>query len=187
MLDRAKDFSHDFAKYRDMGSTHPYRTIVDYYGDRRAFRSGVHLINHIDEGLVILEALGADDTTKSAYCLHPIFQAGPDLAYAYERGWHKVFSVDIMMHVMEYRNRANRYLCAPLYDNSNCPNKLNTAVIPGVRLMLIADKIQNKKDFMAHHHNNHKHSDVLETYFNNWFRLLELSDEEVTRLTNLIT
>jgi hypothetical protein len=48
--------------------------IAEYYGDRRAKRSGVPYINHITEGLVVMDRLGASKVAKDAYCVHPIFQ-----------------------------------------------------------------------------------------------------------------
>jgi (p)ppGpp synthase/HD superfamily hydrolase len=52
-----------------------YKIISDYYGESTTKRSGVKLINHIDEGIEILKSIGADDDTIDAYCLHPILQS----------------------------------------------------------------------------------------------------------------
>ena len=41
---------------------------------------GVHLINHIDEGLYILKVFGASDLAKRAYIMHPIIQGDSDFA-----------------------------------------------------------------------------------------------------------
>jgi hypothetical protein len=45
--------------------------ITQFYGDRKAERSGVPLINHIHEGLWILESMNASRVTKQGWCLHP--------------------------------------------------------------------------------------------------------------------
>ena len=49
---------------------------------------------------------------------------------------------------------------------------------PEVRLMLIADKVQNYKDFMLHHFMTHKRSNQLYMYFHNWFTLLDIDITE---------
>ena len=51
-----------------------YQIISDFYGDKITNRSGVKFINHIDEGLYILEKIGSSEIAKRAYCLHPIIQ-----------------------------------------------------------------------------------------------------------------
>ena len=38
--------------------------------------SGVHLINHIDEGLWILSQFQASDLAKRAFTIHPLLQIG---------------------------------------------------------------------------------------------------------------
>jgi hypothetical protein len=59
---------------KDLSPMKQYEMIKAYYGDRKAKRSGTPLIQHIDDGLVILDAIGAAYCARAAYCLHPIFQ-----------------------------------------------------------------------------------------------------------------
>ena len=42
--------------------------------------------------------------------------------------------------------------------------------------MLIADKIQNKKDFELYHKGSHPRSMELDHYFNNWLKRLNISE-----------
>src|SRR4029078_12238753 len=58
----------------DLYESNEYQAIQKMYGDGKAQRSNVPFINHIDEGLYILNQIGASDTAKRAYCLHPIVQ-----------------------------------------------------------------------------------------------------------------
>ena len=48
--------------------------IESYYRNRLSFRTKTPLINHIYEGLEILDALKSDEITKDAFCIHPIIQ-----------------------------------------------------------------------------------------------------------------
>ena len=41
-----------------------YQIVKKFYGSQKAKRSGVPLINHIDEGLLILSHIQANDTAK---------------------------------------------------------------------------------------------------------------------------
>src|SRR5687768_16111088 len=85
-----------------------YLAIAAVYGDRRAQRSHVRLIEHIDEGLAIMRALGASDNAMRAYCLHPLVQADADLATARLR--ELTDDVVVMALVFEYRHIANATL-----------------------------------------------------------------------------
>jgi hypothetical protein len=144
------------------------RLIEEFYGDKTAKRSGIRYINHIHEGLTILRDIKASEDAQAAYCLHPIFQADEDLAVhglplvqAYP-----MLRPRIILLVMEYRNIANAYLsprCKTRYD------EFDLSVLPEVNDMLIADKVQNFKDFVvAGHSKTHANRVQLTTYFWNW-------------------
>ena len=85
-----------------------YQLIKKFYGDRVAKRSQVPLINHIDEGLIVLKAIGAVETTKRAFCLHPLLQADADL----QENYYISSFVDhhALLLAMEYRSVANEFL-----------------------------------------------------------------------------
>ena len=61
-----------------------YHAIQAFYGDRRAQRSGVLYIQHINEGLLVLEAIQATLPACQAYCLHPIVQGDTELTTAFQ-------------------------------------------------------------------------------------------------------
>lgn len=144
-----------------------YDMISKFYGDKKAKRSGLYLMNHIDEGLAILEDIGASEAAKRAYCLHPIFQSDIDLKVTYDLSFSRLgpISTDVVMATMEYRNIANAYLSTRQIE---VLNDINLSPLKDVNDMLIADKIQNKKDFMLYHYGEHDRSDELFNYFNNW-------------------
>ena len=159
--------------------------IERYYGDKRAKRSGVLYINHIYEGLAVLNHLGANEYVKEAYCLHPIFQ--DDKTFTENLNNIKLKLSDInpltLIFVMEYRNVANRGLSCFQVDD---PDKIYLGPSNAVRLMLIADKVQNRKDFLKYHYNTHPKSKELDIYFKNWLRKLGVTEKDFDRLCEIM-
>lgn len=158
-----------------------YKSIQEYYGNKRAARSNCYLMNHIDEGLYILNSIGASVSAKKAFCIHPIIQSDDDLA----ANWCIVknkFNANVLGLALEYRHIANAYL-SDRYINSI--EDINLSPLQEVNDMLIADKIQNYKDFIIYHSKSHDRKDILDTYFKNWliklnismYRFEELSDK----------
>ena len=136
-----------------------YKLISDFYGDIRAKRSGVSYMNHIDEGLAILNIIDASDLAKRAYCLHPIYQGDFDLSSNHNQ--YKIDG-DVILRVIEYRSVANEYLS---FREINSFMDIRLSPIKDVNDMLIADKIQNRKDFELYHKGKHERSKELERYF----------------------
>lgn len=146
-----------------------YQIIREFYGSKTASRSGVPLINHIDEGLEILSNLNASYASKAAYCLHPIIQGDQELRDNLNTLAYKTDPY-VLSLVLEYRNKANSYLCKPHTDGWSVDD-LRIFVgylLPEVRHMLIADKEQNEKDFILYHKGIHPRSAQLELYFKTW-------------------
>ncbi len=154
-----------------MKNTVEYRLISEFYGDRTALRSGVKLINHINEGLIILDYICATEHSMRAFCLHPLLQEDEDLK---ENFLSVAASTDtyIMMLTMEYRNIANAYLSDKITTNQ----PLNLSPLFEVNSMLIADKVQNKKDFMTYHYGKHERSKELHAYFDKWLDALNVDN-----------
>jgi hypothetical protein len=152
--------------------------IAEYYGDRRAKRSGVPYMNHITEGLVIMNRLGAGKSAKDAYCVHPIFQDDETLFANAMRYMHEV-SPAVLVLAMEYRNVANRGLHCYQVDD---PSKIYIGPLEDVSRMLIADKVQNRKDFERYHLGTHPKSNELDRYFRNWLRALDISEDRYLEL-----
>lgn len=86
-----------------------YQLIRDHYGTQTAERSNVPLINHIDEGLIVLHELNASSETIDAYCLHPLLQNDADLKANAIRVTSEVDSLSVLL-AMEYRSVANEHL-----------------------------------------------------------------------------
>lgn len=150
--------------------TPAYDTIKTFYGDKTTDRSGVKLINHIDEGLRILLALNASTVAKDAYCLHPYFQSDED--YSKHKSYYlSDIDTETIITAIEYRNVANSYLSHMFEPDMFKIHDEN------VKMMLIADKIQNYKDFMLYHYGTHPRSEELYRYFQSWFAILEIGSK----------
>jgi len=143
--------------------------ITEFYGKRGAERSQVPLINHIHEGLAILCAIGADDIVKKAFCLHPIVQNSEEV----DVSWSLALGL-----AEEYTHFANSYLCCEDSDHLNnlsgdslfsaMDERFERVMPDQVAQMLYADKVQNQKDFLAHHSVTHPRRAELDQYFRNW-------------------
>lgn len=152
-----------------------YRIIKKFYGDKKAKRSQVPLINHIKEGVTILCTLECSTDVKEAYCIHPIVQNE-------EPGWEDLeVSDNVMSLAKKYREVANSYLCRPHTDFIQTPELLDrylkdqcvrSLLDYDVACMLYADKFQNYKDFKKYHRGTHERSRELEQYFRVWLSYL---------------
>lgn len=159
-------------------STPEYAAITQYYGDRVASRSQVPLINHISEGIDILHEIGGSELSKRAFMIHPIVQTHEE----HEDIVQQVASLDSFTLACEYRDFANTFLCKPETDHvrsvSHVADLLHTTLGKNMSVeccdMLIADKRQNRKDFLIYHHGTHARSKELLDYFNVWLDYLYL-------------
>jgi hypothetical protein len=158
--------------------TREYRAIARHFGGRRAARSGVLYMNHIDEGLAVLRDLRGTDRAMRAWCLHPMLQLDADLPGSY--GDLSALSDDpaALVLAMEYRNVANACLSrrevASIDDIALSP-------LPEVGDMLRADKVQNYKDFLLHHAQTHPRAEALHRYFQQWLARLGVDHARLAR------
>jgi hypothetical protein len=161
-----------------------YRAIEQHYGDGRARRSGVFFMHHIDEGLRVLHRwLRASDRAKRAFCLHPLVQGDAELRRSYDAGLLDGFEPRVVALALEYRSFANAFL-SPMESHPGYadPSKVAQSPLPEVGAMLVADKLQNCKDFCRHHRGTHPRSAHLERYFASWLAALGVDPGEVDRL-----
>lgn len=154
-----------------------YDLISKYYNNRVADRSQVPLINHINEGLIVLAELGADSDTMEAFCIHPMLQDDSDLLSNFDTVAALV-STTVMALAIEYRSVANEYLS----EKAGTGIKIRLSPLVRVNQMLIADKVQNCKDFIKYHKDTHPRSKELTLYFIEWIDRLEINEEMYQRL-----
>lgn len=160
-------------------TTAEYRAIANHYGNRRAERSGVPYLDHIEQGMAVMLTIGAPVEAILAYCLHPMCQGDDDLATFDPT---VASTPTVLLYVMEYRNAANRYLSVHFGRDTRdaVPSPLSA-----VNQMLVADKVQNRKDFEAHHATTHPDRFRLHHYFMRWLTVLGVDEAEYERLADV--
>lgn len=152
-----------------------FELVSSFYGDRKAHRSQVSLINHILEGLDILSGINASELAKRAYCIHPLIQSDKDFVNNLEL----IAPIDgrVVALAVEYRRVANAYLSRRVIASIE---EIELSPLKDVNDMLIADKIQNRKDFNLYHKDSHPRSKELDKYFENWFKRLNINSDSNT-------
>lgn len=170
----------------DLEPYYEYSAIAQLYGSQKAKRSDVYLMNHIDEGLAVLDWINASTEAKKAYCLHPIYQGDTDLAKNYYENntLPSRCSGRALVLALEYRNIANDYLSKRSIQSLD---EIRLSPLKDVNDMLIADKIQNYKDFELYHKGTHPRSKELDQYFKNWLEKLGVCDERYQHYKKLLT
>jgi hypothetical protein len=151
-------------------TTPEYRAIADHSGARVAQRSQLPYMNHVDEGLAVLRALGASDAAKRAYCLHPLLQADDDLVAALASLDTLGCAASSWVLASEYRRIAN---LTPSTKVLLSAAEIPLGAVKEVHDMLRADKVQNQKDFLAHHASHPRRAE-LHVYFQRWLERLEV-------------
>lgn len=183
----------EYLKYKQFGYHCPkiytdyYKIISEYYGEQKAVRSGVLYMNHIDEGLAILNWTGlstvSHDHVFAAYCYHPILQMDDDLLFNVTQmslqssncvSMIGRMSREAIVYAMEYRSVANEYLSKRVI---NSMEEIRISPLRAVNWMLIADKVQNRKDFELYHEGKHQRSEELDHYFKMWLKRLNVTEE----------
>ncbi|MBL8018670.1 MAG: hypothetical protein JNM27_03315 [Leptospirales bacterium] len=157
-----------------------YKAVRSFYGDRTAKRTKLPYINHIDEALLILEWRGASELTMRAYCLHPLFQGDADLSLSWQRDLSE-FDPHALVLAMEYRSIANGYLSR---DVISAVSEIRLSPLAEVNEMLVADKIQNRKDFELHFHGPNERISELQNYFSNWLQRLDVDESTYQETRN---
>jgi len=172
-----------------MKDTLPYQVIRDFYGIRRAKRTCLLYMRHIDQGLLLLEDLGAKEATKEAWCLHPIFQLEDSFTSLMQGEFPDprplLCDPDALVLTMEYRSVANAYL-TPDVHSSRLPR---ISPIREVNLMLIADKVHNWRDARVYLFPRFPKIDPepLNWYFWTWMKVLGVTSEERERLEYILS
>ncbi|WP_041547547.1 hypothetical protein [Chamaesiphon minutus] len=169
-----------------------YQIIQRKYQDKVARRSGVSYMNHIREGAFIVRSIyGNDRDLIEAFCLHPLFQNDKLLSQllADTSDDLALISPRAIVLGMEYRRIANSYTIKNKIRN---PESIEIGSIDKVHKMLVADKIQNKKDFMKYIYRKHARPSYQKVsqhglqYFNSWLDRLSVSQDMYDRVVGWV-
>lgn len=159
-----------------------YDLIQEFYGDQKANRSQVFLMNHIDEGLAVMRWAGCSPQAARAFCLHPLVQNDADLSENFDRVQRAMKSVAsgalTLAMAMEYRSVANEYLA----HCTMAPAGVRLSPLSDVNLMLLGDKVQNRKDFELYHAETHQNRVRLAEYFQQWCAALGVDEKAYEEL-----
>lgn len=171
----------------DFTEWHSFQQISRYYGATTTKRTKLPWINHIIEGVVLIHQLNGSEPAADAFCWHPLIQSDDtylETLAEIQRYYNLNTSGDALINALGYRDAANRWLRG-VVTKDNQPKK---HPLEDVNIMLMADKIQNRKDFEA----NEKLFSVedassLHYYFDCWFTTLGITPEiyvdQTARLT----
>lgn len=146
-----------------------YAAIAGEYGERRTKRSQVPLIQHIDDGLAVLDAIGASEAAQRAFCLHPLLQDDASYAANLPRASELTDDPHVLALTLEYRRVANAALSSRDLASAAA---IELSPMAEVNDMLVADKVQNRRDFLRHHLGSHPRSAILDRYFELWLERL---------------
>lgn len=156
-----------------------YRSIAAHYGVRTARRSAVPLIRHIDDGLIVLDRLAANTATMRAFCLHPLIQADADLVAQLPNLDALDTTPSIVALALEYRHVANAALSTREFVDATA---IALSPVAEVNTMLVADKVQNRVDFLRYHRATHPRSAALDRYFRLWLERLGVDEARYIEL-----
>lgn len=160
-----------------------YIAIQRHYDDRVAERSRVPYMHHIDEGIAVLKTIGASEAALRAYCIHPLVQADRDLVTFAGRLDEVTADRYVLLLALEYRNIANATLSHRAIESAA---DIPLSPLGEVNDMLVADKVQNRKDFLLHHAETHPRRRELDRYFRLWLERLGVSEARFEELSVML-
>ena len=150
-----------------------YKMVHEHFYGKRSSKD-VPYMKHIDEGLLILQHLKVEEYVMAAYAVHPLFQTPDMLLKIWGNKEYLAIDKHILILAMEYRNKANAFVCRERTDHYEMKD-MPIIVMPEVKNMLIADKVQNHANFRRHYSEDHPRREKIKKYFEMWEEHLGIS------------
>lgn len=133
--------------------SYSYIAISSLYNNKKARRTQIPYMKHIDDGVKILQHLGVTDPeVYDAWLLHPLIQTmsiNQVEAFLSSYGLpplHSGVSLNTIALAKQYADVANSFL--PNVVDQNLHHTFNIYIAcPKLKALLIADKVQNYVDF----------------------------------------
>ena len=143
---------------------------------RRSERTAVNYFEHVEEGVKILQMLNAPLLVQQAFVIHPLLQHDDALV---ENLPHVIYFNSLALVLcMEYRRVANLGTRKNIRDTW----EISLSPMPEVNLMLVADKIQNRKLYETRLPKDDPDYDEIGRYFMKWMDALSIPEHEYQRL-----
>lgn len=170
-----------------------YDIIRSVFVGRKARRTNLPYIRHIDQGLYLLRYAKASQTVLGAWCLHPLFQLDEYFLPLLEGKGTFLFNgvtLPVLGLAMEYRASANSYLTSDERQHPDPASRQYPRLSPvkEVNLMLQVDKVQNYRDARLHlyPHITNSESAMLDRYFQRWLGALGVSSRDAEQMEKLL-
>lgn len=149
-----------------------YKEIEKEYKGKSTKRNNVPYMNHINEGIQVLINIKASENVIAAFCLHPLFQDNKSLMTSLSnKSLINKINKEVLILLIEYRKAANYYS-----SRSKEVSAPRLSPIRGVNEMLLADKVQNYRDFKENQkpgiNIKKERYDWLDDYFKKWEKAL---------------
>lgn len=155
-----------------------YKWATEIYGKLVAKRSKLSYAKHVLEGAEILQDRGVGIDVIKAFLIHPYYQDGNIFNNPLES---TKFSPEAVALAVEYRWVANNST-SKVFEETG---KVALSEYPEINEMLVADKVQNRKDFLEFNE-NHINFKLLDAYFKAWLEVLKIPDNEYIRYCKLM-
>lgn len=153
-----------------------YQAIQSIYGDQKTLQgNGVPFMNHINEGLHILHRIKASDNAQRAYCLHPIMQVNGLADEFLSSSYLKEVDPRALVTAGMFANTVNAFPLGQFISGNLVGNVEEAAGLikrNDVMDMILAEMVQNYKDFLNHEGQTDPDRAEINEYFLTWLRFL---------------